>query len=188
MTRKALPCPTLVRLLLDCDYKTGNMKWRTRPVWMFKDGGKSALHTSKVWNRRYAGKEAFTAIRKGYKVGSISNVNVEAHRVVYCHYHGAWANGQIDHDNGRPLSNAVSNLRDITHAENTKNKAMTTRNKSGVMGVHWCKKDKRWVAQISIGNRSKHLGQYREIEDAVVARKTAERDLGFHKNHGRPIM
>ena len=188
MTRKALPCPTIVRLLLDCDYDTGKLTWRTRPVWTFRDGGKSALHTSKVWNGRYAGKEAFTATSNGYKVGAIFNVNIEAHRIVYCHYHGAWPSGQIDHENGITSSNGILNLRDITHAENTKNKSMTTRNKSGVMGVHWCKKDRRWVAQISVKNKSKHLGQFREMEDAIAARKAAERALGFHENHGRPIM
>ena len=188
MTRKSLPCPTVIRLLLDCDYDTGKLTWRTRPVWMFKDGGKSALHTSKVWNRKYAGREAFTATVKGYKRGSVGGTAVEAHRVVYCHKHGVWPRFHIDHIDGNSINNRIKNLRDVTPIENARNKPMSHQNKSGHNGVHWCNKDKRWVAQISIKNKSKHLGQFREIEDAVAARKIAERELGFHKNHGRPLM
>lgn len=187
MTANPLPCPTVIRLLLDCDHETGTLTWRKRPVWIFKEGGKSALHTSKIWNGRYAGKEALTALCKGYRKGSVRDTAIEAHRVVYCHKHGKWPRFQIDHIDGNPLNNSIENLRDVSPIENTRNRSMSHQNKSGHNGVHWCKKDKRWIAQISIKNKSKHLGQFRKIEDAIAARKVAEQDLGFHKNHGRPL-
>tara|TARA_R100001132_G_C3270143_1_gene92340 strand:+ start:2046 stop:2186 length:141 start_codon:yes stop_codon:yes gene_type:complete len=42
-----------------------------------------------------------------------------------------------------------------------------------------------WQARIKINGKLKHIGFYSDITDAVTARRRAEREHGFHENHGR---
>lgn len=47
-------------------------------------------------------------------------------------------------------------------------------NTSGVKGVRWVKNDKRWRAEIKVGQKATHLGQFVLFNDAVICRWTAE--------------
>lgn len=47
-------------------------------------------------------------------------------------------------------------------------------NTSGVRGVSWSKRDQTWEAYIKFKGTFHHLGHYKNIEDAVKARKRAE--------------
>lgn len=48
-------------------------------------------------------------------------------------------------------------------------------NTSGVSGVTYVKKYKRWVARIGVNNKNINLGSYKNKKDAVKARKNAEK-------------
>jgi hypothetical protein len=58
-------------------------------------------------------------------------------------------------------------------------------NSSGYIGVNWHKSAKKWMAQIKVNRKNIYLGLFTNKEDAVEARKEAEVEHGFHKNHGR---
>jgi len=47
-------------------------------------------------------------------------------------------------------------------------------NKSGIKGVFWASRQKRWKASIGFQGKRIHLGYFADIEDAIVARKEAE--------------
>ena len=49
--------------------------------------------------------------------------------------------------------------------------------KSGVKGVGWDKRRKKWRAYIGFKNKSYHLGYFDSKEDAIKVRKTAEKKL-----------
>ena len=49
-------------------------------------------------------------------------------------------------------------------------------NKSGYKGVYWSKERKKWCAQITINNKTKGLGRYDTIEEAIEARKKAAKE------------
>lgn len=57
-------------------------------------------------------------------------------------------------------------------AINTRNKAKN--NTSGTKGVHWCKRDKKWIAQIRINYKTIKLGRFNSIKEAIDARKKGE--------------
>ena len=70
--------------------------------------------------------------------------------------------------------NRKQNLRITTQEYNGKNRKKGKNNKSGVTGVHWHKAQQKWVAFISINKKLKHLGYFKNIEDAIKIRKEAE--------------
>ena len=79
-----------------------------------------------------------------------------------------------DHINGDRRDNRLSNLRKCTQGENNINKKLNIRNTTGVPGVVWNKRQDKWHARIRYQNREIHLGDFKDIEDAIKARKEAE--------------
>lgn len=138
-----------------------------------------------------AGKEAFTTVNtRGYRATTFRSrygavTTLAAHRAAWAIYYGNFPNGCIDHINGDKLDNRISNLREVTHVENARNMSIGARNKSGVIGVHRHKLTGKWSAQIRAFGKTIGLGLYEKKENAIIARKAAERVLGYHPNHGR---
>jgi hypothetical protein len=138
---------------------------------------------AKRWNKKYAGKPALTATNKnGYCQGSIFGRQVSAHTVVWAWVHGRWPQNEIDHINGKRNDNRIDNIRDVTHAENTRNAAMPRKNVHGVVGVYVRPTHSK---NYQVTFRGRHLGTCSTIEQARAMRKAAEEEHGFHANHGR---
>ena len=186
MAKQDIPTPEELRKLLRYEPETGKLFWRERTPDMFTEGKQSLEHKCSKWNSCYANKEALKQTKNdGYKRGLIWRQTYPAHRIAWAVFYGSWPSDQIDHINGVKDDNRISNLRDVTHAENNKNKSMQSNNTSGVNGVRWNKADRKWRAFITVEKKFKYLGGFQEIEDAIAARKAAEVKYGFHPNHGR---
>lgn len=142
------------------------------------------------WLSRWAGTEAFTAgDNNGYRQGCVDNKLYRAHRVIWALHYGAWPSGHIDHIDHDTSNNRISNLRIVSRAENNRNASMRRDNKSGVTGVYEEPRGtKRWRAYARFNNELKCLGLFFTKEEAVDARKNAEKQFGFHENHGRPKL
>lgn len=82
----------------------------------------------------------------------------------------------VDHINHNGLDNRKSNLRICTSGQNTCNCLTSKNNKSGHKGVYWSKERKKWCAQISINNKTKGLGRYDTIEEAIEACEKAAKE------------
>lgn len=93
----------------------------------------------------------------------------------------------IDHIDGNGLNNKIENLRVVTPQENAKNQFLNKKSTSGITGITWVKRDNRWQAGIMVNKKTIHLGYFKNKEDAVQARKEAEKKYGFHSNHGRRL-
>lgn len=106
------------------------------------------------------------------------------HRLVFLYMTGKLPHF-VDHINGDRSDNRWKNLRGVDDLSSARNVGMYKNNKSGVKGVHFDKRRKRWQVNIASGNREKSLGSYVSFDDAVKARRKAERDMKFHPNHGR---
>lgn len=57
------------------------------------------------------------------------------------------------------------------------NQHLSKNNTSGVKGVHWDKAKQKWTAQIMFKKKNFFLGRYDKKEDAIAARKEAEKEL-----------
>lgn len=73
----------------------------------------------------------------------------------------------VDHINNIRNDNRVTNLQLITQRENTsKDKKIGT---SKYVGVHWCKRNKRFMSIIRINGKKKYLGSFNFEYDAHLA-------------------
>ena len=63
-----------------------------------------------------------------------------------------------------------SNCRFISKSEQLYNLRNLTTNKSGYKGISWSRKEKRWLAIISINNKSKRIGSFTVVKEACEAR------------------
>ena len=184
---KPLPSPELLRKLLRYDPETGKLFWLARTPDVFPvTPGRSSDVKCKMWNTRWAGKEAFTADKgHGYKNGVIFCENYYAHRVIFAIVRGHWPRDCIDHINGDGADNRICNLRAATISENSRNQKLCSTNTSGVVGVTWNKAAGKWAPQIQDGGRNVWLGYFSSKSEAIAVRKAAEVEYGYHQNHGR---
>lgn len=176
----------LLRRLLRYDPETGRLYWLPRPLEMFANTGCGGAEGNAArWNGKCAGKPALTAKCRGYYHGPIFRQKYYAHRVAWALHYGAWPEGEIDHINHDHADNRIANLRVVSRQENCLNQPQPRTNSSGVTGVYWDKNRKLWLAAIQVDGRARHLGRFADIQAAIQVRKAAERQHGFHRNHGK---
>lgn len=85
-----------------------------------------------------------------------------------------------DHIDQNGLNNQRSNLRVATPSQNQHNKGGYKNNTSGLKGVMWHKRDKKWFARTKLNGKNIYLGYYTSKElahEAYVA--------GCKKYHGK---
>lgn len=184
MANKPLPTPAELRQLLEYDPETGRFTHKARQARHFA-AAKNPQRAANSWNKRFAGKQTFTAGFRGYRIGGLLGTQCYAHRVAWAYMTGEWPAVEIDHINGDPSDNCFANLRSVSKSENGRNKGIGRRNKSGVMGVIWCKTIGKWRATIRADNRQIHLGTFDDLSEAAKVRREAEARFGFHPNHGQ---
>ncbi|TIN80725.1 HNH endonuclease [Mesorhizobium sp.] len=184
---KPLPDQAVLQALLTYDPLTGELTWRPRPSTFFENGKGYGERVAASWNNKFAGKPAFnTPTNTGHLKGRLFRTEYLAHRVIWKLVHGEEPD-QIDHDNGDGANNRLKNLKSVPHVENQHNMKRSIRNKSGVVGVCWVSKERRWLASIHVGRKNIALGYFKDFGGAVSARLDAEREHGFNENHGRSV-
>lgn len=117
--------------------------------------------------------------------GYATNKNIKLHRLVTDCPKGK----EVDHINHNKLDNRKANLRVCNHSDNLKNQSKHSTNKSGYTGVGFHKASNKWRARITVDYKCYELGDYDTIEEAVKARKEAEKKYygEFSNSYGRGI-
>lgn len=169
--------------LIECfDYNPndGSFCWKQRPESHFKTS-----HAWKAWNARTAGRPAFSSLdATGRHVTCLGGRQLFAHRVAYFIGTGEHPDEEIDHINGDPTDNRLSNLRHVNRRTNCLNRSRPRTGTTPHIGVRrWS--PNRWGAFITVHGKCLSLGSFEKLEDAIAARKAAEKAHGFHVNHGR---
>ena len=140
-------------------YDKGVLRWQITPARCVAvgsvAGGKSMTGYTKI---KWAGKM------------------YQAHRLIFA-YHHSWLPDEVDHINGDRADNRIENLRAATKNLNQHNAQRRSDNKSGVKGVHWCERDKRWIAIIRCDNKVAFCGYYRDLSAAKIAVQEAREQL-----------
>lgn len=104
----------------------------------------------------------------GYAARTIRNKKIYMHRIILDTPEGL----DTDHINRNTLDNRRCNLRAVTHRKNIMNTGIRTDNTSDVKGVSWHKASKKWRAFVYSYGKQTHLGLYRSIKEAELARNT----------------
>jgi len=162
---------------------TGKFTWRERA-----ETYPLPLPSIRRFNTTRAGKQVFEESHNGYYRMELLGKRYKSHRVAWAMHTGEWPADQVDHINGDRVDNRIENLREATQTDNSRNTKIPANNMSGVIGVHWDKRTRRWVSQIKDLTQQIYLGSFTNFDDAVAARAAAEVKYGFHPNHGRPAL
>ena len=166
--------------LLKYNHVTGKFTWRERT-----EDFPAPINIVRQFNARNAGKQVYEETHRGYGRITLFGKRYKSHRLAWAMHYGDWPPDQIDHINGVRSDNRIENLRAVSQAENSKNSKIPASNMSGVIGVHWDKFSFRWVASITIEQKTIALCSTKDFDEAVSVRKKAEVKHGFHPNHGR---
>jgi hypothetical protein len=180
---------TLLPELLVADMSCGLMWFKARPLFWWYGTSPTigeAKRLRNAWNAKFAGKPALATLREdGYLVGNLLGSKYLAHRVLWAMAHGDWPKDQIDHINGIRHDNRDVNLRDVAAFDNQRNMSLQAGSISGVNGVSFDQFRGKWKAAIGDSGETINLGRYDTMEEAISARLSAEREYGYHENHGR---
>jgi hypothetical protein len=107
--------------------------------------------------------------KTGYAVANVNNKTVKMHRLLT----DCPQDRVVDHINGNPLDNRLSNLRICTPKNNSRNKGLGGNNSTGVVGVSKLSNGKCRV-RIMVNRKEIALGRYDSFEEAVKVRREAE--------------
>jgi len=131
-----------------------------------------------------------SAVHAGDRAGTYRKTNgrweiclfgklMQSHRVVWALCHGYFPDCQIDHIDRNPSNNRIENLRLAKRNEldNGQNRKLNSNNTSGHVGVSYHSASEKWYAQIQANKKHKFLGFFMTKEEAIAARKEAERHL-----------
>lgn len=160
------PMPPIARVreLLRYCPETGLFQWRVT-----------------LSNRAKAGSQAGAPNNKGYVEIKIDGVRYKAHRLAWLYvYEQDPGDCEIDHEDLNKGNNSIGNLRLATRKQNNENIPTPKNNTSGVRGVSFQKKDKRWTAYIYHDKKRIHLGSFNDVESAAAARRNAEAQMFTH--------
>jgi hypothetical protein len=180
----SLEYPTQEELAFLFDYnpETGIFIWKYRPLEMFNIS-RWQERNHKIWNTRFMGKKAGCSDGR-YITIRINGIQYWAHRLAYIYIYGKMTLPEIDHINRNGKDNRISNLRCVDRQTNQLNVGNTSKNKTGVAGVHYDNQRKKWHVQIKTENNPRFVGRFDSFNDAVKNRYDAEIKYGFDKiNH-----
>ena len=104
-------------------------------------------------------------LAEGYILLGCGRRLLKAHRVAWMLHYGVDPVLDIDHKNGIGTDNRIENLRLATVHENTRNARMRNDNTSGIKGVCWCKRRRKWKASLN----GIYVGYFDSKDDAATA-------------------
>jgi hypothetical protein len=79
----------------------------------------------------------------------------------------------MDHADRDPFNNTSENLRDASFSEQSANRGIQQRNKSGLIGVNWHRQAGKWRAEIMVNYKGRYLGLFDDKNEAGRARDKA---------------
>lgn len=145
----------------------------------------SGLFTRKVTVRGVLMERPAGYIRRdGYRYIGVCGKYYLAHRLAWLFYYGEFPKKRLDHINHNRDDNSIKNLRQVSTRDNCLNKKLYKRNTSGVPGVIWDTRRKKWCASIGVKMKLIYLGGFVDKFEAFCARLSAESKYNFHPNHG----
>lgn len=139
-----------LREWLSYDPDTGLLTWKKSPVgWLPVGHPIGGVNSS------------------GYLAFEFKGGNYTVHRVAFALARGRWPLPTCDHINGIKTDNRLVNLREATLSQNSSNRRMQCKNRSGIKGVYLHKQSGKWQAQVRARKKT-YSKLFDRIEDAAA--------------------
>jgi hypothetical protein len=122
--------------------------------------------TGKATVKRWIGTAAGSPCKRGYTYIVLFRVRYLAHRLAWLYMTGKWPNPNPDHRDCDPGNNRWENLRLATQSQN---RANSKKKKPNGLPKGVAKAGNRFVAHVSRGGKSRHVGSFRAPEEAQAA-------------------
>ena len=132
-----------------------------------------------ICSRAISGETAGTDNGVGYIKIAIDNTVYYAHRLAWFWVNGYFPEHGIDHINRNKKDNSIKNLREISQQCNARNCDLYKNNTSGIKGVFWEERRKKWRSTITVNRIRKNIGYHSTKIDAAIHRWLAEKKYGF---------
>lgn len=165
--------------ILSYNSETGVFTWKERDSGYFK-----TMSAYKAWAGKFPGTKAGSVSAQGYRIITINKKTYYQHRLAWLFTYSELPSKSIDHINGDRLDNRIVNLRDVSASENSRNSFLYNNNSSGQAGVSFHKSSQLWRAFIRNDGNVVSLGYFKNKDQAIVARKAAEKKYNYSKTHG----
>ena len=179
---------------------SGRQKLKLPPLeilrWLFRYDSESGklFKIRGSSGKLYNPEKEITAVANAYLTVGITDSNglmkvFKVHQIIYFMVSGIEPLQIVDHIDGNPLNNKFDNLRLTTESGNNRNAKMKSNNTSGVTGVYWHKRGKRWRAQTSDNTgKVKYLGYFDNIETAAFVVQAYRNEMGnYSDRHGASV-
>lgn len=164
-------------------------------VFQLDQNSPSGLSWKIKGNNKVIGKPVGWITKLNYWKCEYNDKAILVHRVIYYLNTGQLDETKvIDHIDGNPQNNNIENLREITYAENSRNKKMGSNNRTGITGIHenhdyvvtWAENGKHFSKKFSVIK----LGQDKALEYALNFRETKLSELNaesynYSDRHGK---
>ena len=139
------------------DYADGVLYWKVQKGYAIKIGQPAGTFDEKT----------------GYYRIHVNSRFQKVHRLVFLYHHG-YLPKFVDHIDGNKKNNRIENLREATKSQNAMNQKISTRNTSGIKGVMWHKRDKKWFVQLRVNSKCHSFGYYdsKELAELVAIEAT----------------
>jgi hypothetical protein len=172
----------LARQLLDYDPDAGVLRWKPRTPDMFGKSTRFSADTQcRQWNGRHAGTVAGSRTKKGYLHVQLNGEIYSGHHLMWLIHTGEHAPHEIDHRDGDTGNNKFFNFRPAGPGENAQNRKLNRNNTSGITGVAWIEKSKKWKVIF----RRKYLGLFDTSEEAEAVYLSEKRRCHQFQPHPR---
>ena len=109
----------------------------------------------------------------GYIHVKLNGFQYLAHRLAWLHHYGEWPKGECDHRNRRRAENWITNLRECTPTQNRANAGIRSTNTTGLKGVCFDKRSKKYRADIRTDGQRRTLGYFDNAHHAAAAYSSA---------------
>lgn len=128
------------------------------------------IYRYKIMSQQF---EAVTTTHKnGYVEVKIKGRKTKGHHVAWFLHYNEWPTHEIDHKDRDNSNNKILNLRSSDRLTQAQNKNYYKNVSQYGRGVH--AKYGKYYSVIQINGKQKHLGYFRNKEDAIKARREAE--------------
>ena len=114
---------------------------------------------------------------ESYRKKVVDGLSYRHHRLIWSWHHGDPGKVEVDHINRDRHDDRIENLRLATHSENGRNSNIFAHNTSGLKGVSYIARDKKWRAQIMLNLSNKSLGHFPTKEEAAACYQKAAAEM-----------